>query len=123
LHHGIATYRPAVEVSANLNKYKMKAIQDLLNSDANINVTIQRSDLMDFGRFLISQTKTELEAEVIAQQNETYKTRLETCDFLKVDQSTLFRWAKRGYLIPVEVGGKRMYRMSDLQRILNGGRD
>lgn len=101
----------------------MKAIQDLLNSDANINVTIQRSDLMDFGRFLISQTKTELEAEVIAQQNETYKTRLETCDFLKVDQSTLFRWAKRGYLIPAEVGGKRMYRMSDLKRILNGGRD
>lgn len=78
---------------------------------------------MDFGKFLINQAKTELETEVIAQQNETYKTRLETCDFLKVDQSTLWRYAKRGYLMPVEVGGKRMYRMSDLKRILNGGRD
>jgi len=101
----------------------MEAILNLLTSESNLNITIKRSDLMDFGKFLINQTKTELETEVIAQQNETYKTRLETCDFLKVDQSTLWRYAKRGYLIPVEVGGKRMYRMSDLKRILNGGRD
>lgn len=101
----------------------MEAILNLLNSDANFNITIQKGDLMDFAKFLISETKTELEAEVIAAKAETYLTRLETCDFLKVDQSTLFRWAKRGYLIPVEVGGKRMYRSSDLKRILNGGRN
>ena len=99
----------------------MEAILNLLNSDANFNITIQKSDLMDFANLLIKQTKTELEAEVIAQQNESYLTRLETCDYLKVDQSTLFRWAKRGYLAPVEVGGRRLYRMSDLKRILNGG--
>ena len=99
----------------------MEAILNLLNSDANFNITIQKSDLMDFANFLIKNTKTELEAEVIAQQAETYLTRLETCDFLKVDQSTLWRFAKRGYLMPVEVGGRRLYRMSDLKRILNGG--
>lgn len=99
----------------------MEAILNLLNSDANFNITIQKGDLMDFANFLIKQTKTELEAEVIAQQNESYLTRLETCDFLKVDQSTLWRFAKRGYLMPIEVGGKRMYRKSDLKRVLNGG--
>lgn len=98
----------------------MEAIQNLLNSDANFNVTIQKSDLIDFAKFMISETKNELEAEIIAAKAEEYITRLETTDFLKVDQSTLFRWAKRGYLMPVEVGGKRMYRMSDLKRILNG---
>lgn len=96
-------------------------IADLLQTESNFNITIQKSDLMDFANFLIKNTKTELEAEVIAQQNESYFTRLETADFLKVDQATLWRWAKRGYLMPVEVGGKRMYRKSDLQRILNGG--
>ena len=100
----------------------MEAILNLLKSDANFNITIQRSDLMDFANLLIKQTITELEAEVLAAKNETYLTRLETCDFLKVDQATLWRWAKRGYLMPIEVGGKRMYRKSDLQRILNGGR-
>lgn len=99
----------------------MEAILNLLTSETNFNITIQKADLLDFAKFMINQTKTELEAEVIAQQAESYKTRLETCDFLKVDQSTLFRWSKRGYLMPVEVGGRRLYRMSDLKRILCGG--
>lgn len=100
----------------------MEAILNLLTSDANFNITIQKSDLLDFANLLITQTKNQLEAEVTAQKNESYLTRLETCDFLKVDQATLWRYAKRGYLMPIEVGGKRMYRKSDLQRILNGGR-
>ena len=97
-------------------------LADLLQTNANISLTITLDDLRTFSNELIQSTKKELEAEVMAQQNESYLTRLETADFLKVDQATLWRWAKRGYLLPVEVGGKRMYRKSDLQRILNGGR-
>jgi hypothetical protein len=99
----------------------MEAILNLLTSDANFNITIQKSDLLDFANFMISKTKNELEAEVVAKNSERYVPRLEACNILKVDQSTLFRWAKRGYLMPVEVGGRRLYKMSDLQRILNGG--
>lgn len=97
-------------------------LADLLQTNANISLTITLDDLRTFSNELIQSTKKELEAEVIAQQNESYLTRLETCDFLKVDQSTLHRWSKRGYLMPVEMGGRRLYRKSDLQRILNGGR-
>lgn len=100
----------------------MEAILNLINSEANFNITIQKSDLMDFANYLITSTKNELEADLVAAKAETYLTRLETSDFLKVDQSTLFRWAKRGYLKPIEVGGKRVYRMSDLLNILNGGK-
>jgi hypothetical protein len=101
----------------------MEAILNLLTSDANFNITIQKSDLIDFANFMISKTKNELEAEVVAKNSERYVPRLEACDILKVDQSTLFRWAKRGYLVPIEVGGRRVYKLSDLQRILNGGRN
>ncbi len=97
-------------------------LADLLQTNANISLTITLDDLRTFSNELIQSTKKELEAEVMAQQNESYLTRLETCDFLKVDQSTLHRWSKRGYLMPVEMGGRRLYRKSDLQRILNGGR-
>ena len=34
--------------------------------------------------------------------------------------ATLWRWAKVGYLVPINVGGKRRYRMSDVKRILEG---
>ncbi len=101
----------------------MDKILDLLKSDSNFNITINKSDLFDFAKFMISETKSELEAEVIAAKAETYLTRLETCDFLKVDQSTLFRWSRRDYLKPIEFAGRRLYRMSDLKRILNGGHD
>ena len=97
------------------------SLTELLQTNANISVNVTLDDLRTFSNELIQKTKNELEAEVTAQKNETYLTRLETCEFLKVDQATLWRWAKRGYLMPIEVGGKRMYRKSDLQRILNGG--
>jgi len=99
------------------------SLQELINSGQTINITIGLSDLQKFATDLISQTKNDLEADLIAAKSETYLTRLEACEHLQVDQSTLFRWAKRGYLLPIEVGGKRMYRMSDLKRILNGGTD
>lgn len=97
------------------------SLQELLNSGQTINITIGLSDLETFANNLIQKTKNDLEAVVIAAQAETYLSRAETCNELKVDQSTLFRWAKRGYLNPIEIGGKRRYRMSDVKSILNGG--
>ena len=97
-------------------------LQDLLQSEANISLTVSLTDLRTFSNELIQQTKSELEAELIATRQESYLTRLETAGFMKVDQATLWRWAKRGYLSPIEVGGKRMYKMSDVMRILNGGK-
>ena len=41
---------------------------------------------------------------------------------INVDLSTLWRWDKAGYLKHVEIGGKRRYKMSEVKRILNGGR-
>lgn len=99
----------------------MAKLMELLDSDTNFTISIQKNDLFDFGRFLITETEKRLIAEVTASQAESYLTRLETCEFLKVDQSTLHRWKQRNYLMPVEVGGRRLYKMSDLKRILNGG--
>ncbi len=98
------------------------SIQELLSSGQMINITVGLSELNDFAKNLIQTTRNELEAEVIAAQTETYLTRLETCEFLNVDQSSLWRWQQRNYLTPIELGGRRLYKMSDLQRILSGGK-
>ena len=39
---------------------------------------------------------------------------------LGVTRTTLFRWEKSGYLVPVRIGSKRMYKISDLEAILKG---
>lgn len=37
---------------------------------------------------------------------------------LKKSHNTLWKWAKRGYLVPIKVGGTLMYKRSDLNKIM-----
>ena len=39
---------------------------------------------------------------------------------LTVSRNTLYRFEKSGYLVPVRIGSKRMYKISDLEAILKG---
>lgn len=97
-------------------------LQILLESGNNITVSVSLADLKEFAAVLIDNTKKELEDVVIADKAETYPSPKRVCEILDVDASTLWRWSKRGYLCPAEVGGKRRYKMSDVNAILNGGR-
>ena len=95
------------------------SIQEIIQSGANVSITIGTNDLMQFANHLIRSTKEELESTVLAKNKETYVTPDEAKVQLHVDRSTLWRWAKTGYLIPIEVGGKRLYKQSDIDIILN----
>ena len=73
---------------------------------------------------------SEITKRVISEmqdQNEITKTAegslvkaKQTEKILTVTDNTLWRWEKSGYLIPVRIGSKRMYRVSDLEAILKG---
>lgn len=52
--------------------------------------------------------------------DEEFLTANQTADFLKVDKSSLWRFEKSGYLVPVRVGSKRLYRIEDIEKILQG---
>lgn len=95
-------------------------LYELLNENPGINITINAGQLIECIDYCVLKTRKELEQQITDANTETYLSRQETCKFLKVDQSSLFRWARRGYLVPVEVGGRRLYRMSDLNAILKG---
>lgn len=100
----------------------MNKIDELIKSGANVSVTLATKDLKDFADYLISTTKRELEETVISEKAETYPSPKQVCELLDVDPSTLWRWGKKNYLVPIEVGGKRRYRMSDIKKILEGGK-
>ena len=95
------------------------SIQEIIQSGANVSITIGTNDLFQFANHLIRSTKEELENAILAKERETYVTTDEAKDQLRVDRSTLWRWSKTGYLIPIEVGGKRLYKQSDIDTILN----
>jgi hypothetical protein len=90
-------------------------LYDILNDSPNLNITINAGQLLEVVNYAISKTKSEFEAK---QAPEQYLTRKQTAEMLEVDLSTLWRWNKQNYLIPVEIGGVRRYRMSDVKKIL-----
>lgn len=85
-------------------------------------ISVKVGDLIEANEALIAQTKEQLEQFITDQTAETYPSRQKVAEILDVDLSTLHRWAKRGLLVPIEIGGKRRYRMSDVRRMLNNGR-
>jgi hypothetical protein len=44
----------------------------------------------------------------------------ETAKMLHKNRTSLWRWAKSGYLVPVSVGGSKMYRKSDITKLMEG---
>jgi len=98
------------------------SIAELISKDANITLAISINDLRDWHREVIQSTKKEIEDAVISDKAETYPSAKQVSEILGVDLSTLWRWEKKGYLVPANVGGKRRYKMSEVKQILEGGR-
>lgn len=88
---------------------------DFLQSNANLNVTINAGQLLEVVDYAISKTKAEFEQK---QEPDQYLTRKQVAELLQVDLSTLWRWNKESYLNPVEIGGKRKYKLSEVNKIL-----
>lgn len=97
-------------------------IQELVEKCTNVSVTINTSDLNTFGDYLIQKTKKELEEIVLTDKAESYPTVRQVSEMLNVDLSTLWRWSKKNYLVPIEFGGGRRYKMSEVKAIMNGGK-
>ncbi|MCH5226577.1 MAG: helix-turn-helix domain-containing protein [Muribaculaceae bacterium] len=55
-----------------------------------------------------------------SKPKETYLTVDEAASRLGVSRSTLWRWDKEGYLTKIKRGKKNTYRLSDVERIING---
>ena len=72
-------------------------LQDLLESDLNISITITIKELKEFADYLLQQSKDDIERLIL----ETKQPK------------------ENGYLRVIEVVGKRLYRQSDINAILN----
>ncbi len=98
----------------------MSRLSELAREADNITISVSPGDLLECNEALIARTKQELEQLITDANTETYPSVARVAEILDVDKSTLWRWAKCGYLVPIEVGGKRRYRMSDIKAILDG---
>lgn len=86
-----------------------------------LQVVITLGELVEAGRMLVAETKRELEQDISDSKAETYVSRAQAMQILGKGSTTLWRWKKLGYLVPVTVGAVDRYRMSDIRRIMEGG--
>lgn len=84
----------------------------------NITVSISLGELIKANTFLVNETRKSLEQIIADESEEKYLSVQKACELLEINPTTAWRWAKQGYLKPVEIGGRRRYRMSDIKKIL-----
>ena len=83
-------------------------------------VSIKVGDLIEANTLLVENARAQLEQRIADASAETYLSKEKVCQMLDVSATTLWRWEKAGYLVPLVFGGQKMYRKSDVQRILEG---
>lgn len=93
---------------------------DLVQNAPQINVTVSAADLKEFASTLISQTKAELEQTISDSKAETYLSTEKVLEMFEISPTTLWRWKKRGYIVPVRLGGNDRYKLSDVKKLMEG---
>lgn len=87
-----------------------------------ITVAVAVGDLVSANTRLLATAKTELFKVVKDEVGDVLLTKEVVMAKLAVSDSTLWRWKKSGYLVPVTVGGQTRYRLRDIQAIMDGER-
>ena len=91
-------------------------IFNLIESGANVAITVTPTDLKEFALNIIEQAqmaKAKEETEQYLSPNEASKT-------LKVSINTLWRWNKEKYLCPIKVGHRSLYKLSEITKLMEG---
>lgn len=95
------------------------SIHDIIESGANVTIAVSASDLRDFARKIVEETRQELVREITEEKSEVYYSVDQVMSILNVSKMTLWRWNKKDdFLHPIKVGGLLRYRKSDVDKIL-----
>ena len=96
----------------------MSNIKDILCTEKNVILQVSSEDLKAFAQEILIGAKSiaMIEAEMVATSDKLL-TIDEAAKLLSASKMTLYRWAQNGILKKVEIGGKRRYRKSDIERL------
>lgn len=82
---------------------------------------LNRRELNAELRSIYADMLRDAEKRATEKMGEALKTPEQTSEQLHVSIPTLWRWQQRGYLCPIYIGGKKRYRQSDINRIIEEG--
>lgn len=93
----------------------------ITSGDANVILQISAADLREVMYEFYHQERERTEEAIKHHRERPTLSRTEAAKALGVSLATLWHWAKDGYLVPVKIGTKVMYKASDIDRVLKSG--
>ena len=79
-----------------------------------------RQEIRAYMDRMFSEAMEEARAELRRRRDEEFVSISGVCKMLDVDRSTLYRWKKRRYLVPIQIGGKVRYKRSEIETKTGG---
>jgi hypothetical protein len=96
-------------------------ISEILKSNpelaGTLNVTTNVNDLKELAEYCIEKGRQEKPEP----KPEEYMTSVQLAEILQVSLVTLWSWDRKGITRPLRIGNKKLYRRSDIEKILQGG--
>ena len=92
-------------------------IRELLKSEAKISLTMSLEDLRQVFKELLGNNSRLIKEE---PPPEEFISRKEVLNRLEIDSSTLWNWEKTGYIKSYPFGGRKRYKVKDVEAIRTG---
>ncbi|GHT32412.1 hypothetical protein AGMMS49574_15880 [Bacteroidia bacterium] len=96
-------------------------VKDFMVLGGNLSISVKLDELRQWHDELVASPGAKNPNEKPLVQEELL-TRKEVLKILGIDASTLWRWAKSGYLVPINFGGQKRYKASDIRNLAEGKR-
>lgn len=75
---------------------------------------ITPDELKQIIKVVIQEEFLDVRKQLLEKNSEILLTRKETCEFLKIDSSTLWSWTNKGKIVCYGIGNRRYYKKEDL---------
>lgn len=83
-------------------------------------ISVKAEDLVAANARLVEEIKMNAERQAAQKEGAHLLTAEEVMKVLSISTTTLWRWNKSGYLVPLNVGGQRRYKSADVEAIMEG---
>lgn len=90
----------------------------IATGQSNVTISVNAADLKEVFSGIVQAERERAQNEQAKANERGTLTRAETAAALRVSTNTLGRWAKAGYLVPVKVGVRVLYKASEVNAIL-----
>lgn len=93
-------------------------LMNQISNGGNYIIQISANDLREVVKSMYEDERIRTAQAIEQSREHATLTRKEAARLLGVTLSTLWKWGQEGYLVPVKIGSRVMYRPSDIDGLL-----